>query len=82
MTDNPVPSYFGFRYVLWWLWSHAITVLMLVQGGVSALTLDPTLVSHTVFHWLLIGNAVLVAALAQIRRDTPPPSRPNPPEQK
>jgi hypothetical protein len=73
MDSDPVPSYFGVRYVLWFLWSNAITMLMLVQGAFTALTLDPTLVSHTTFHWLLIGNAVICAALAQIKRNNPPP---------
>ncbi len=67
-----VPSYFGWRFVLFFLWSHAITVLMIVQAAFSTLTLDPTLVPHDVFHWLLIVNAMMCAVLAQVKR--PPPT--------
>jgi hypothetical protein len=70
-----MPANFGWRYVLWFLWSHAITVLMITQAIFSTLTLDPTLVSHDVFHWMLIINAVLCAVLAQVKRDHPPPKR-------
>ena len=56
------------------IWSKAITILMIVQAAFTTLTLDPTLVPHNVFHWLLIINAVLVAILAQIRRDMPTPT--------
>jgi hypothetical protein len=80
MSDDPVPAYFSFRYVLWFMWSHAITLLMTVQVIFSALTIDPNAFSHTTFHWLLIINSVLVAVLAQIRRDNPPPYKPDPKE--
>jgi hypothetical protein len=66
-----MPANFGWRYVLWFTWSHAITVLMVLQAIFATLTLDPTLVSHDVFHWLLITNAVLCAVLAQVKRDNP-----------
>jgi hypothetical protein len=66
-----VPAYFGWRYIFFWVWSHMITVLMIVQAAFTTLTLDPTLVSHNVFHGLLIANAVLVSILAQINRQMP-----------
>lgn len=75
-SNDPVPAYFGLRYVLWFMWSNAITLLMTLQVIVSTLALDPTLLPDKVTHWMLIANAVLVAILAQIRRDRPPPSRP------
>lgn len=71
MDEPPIPANFGVKYVLWFLWCHAITVLMIVQAVLSAITLDPTLVSHEIFHWILIGNAVLCAVLAQINRKNP-----------
>jgi hypothetical protein len=80
--NDPVPSDFGWRYVLWtiwsgwvylwrWVWSQAITILMIVQATFTAITLDPTLVSHDATHWILLGNAVLCAILAQIKRTHP-----------
>jgi hypothetical protein len=83
MNDpNPIPKDFGWRYILWatwcgwvfavkWVWSKALTMLMIVQAVAAAITLDPTLVPHDQFHYLLIVNAVLCALLAQIKRDTP-----------
>src|SRR5271169_4460209 len=65
------PSYFGWRYIWWIIWSKAITILMIVQAAFTTLTLDPTLVPHNVFHWLLIANAMMVAVLAQIKREVP-----------
>lgn len=69
------PAWFGWRFVWWWLWGNAITVLMIVQAAISTLTLDPTLIPHDAFHYLLITNAVLCAILAQIKRNSPPPKR-------
>lgn len=72
MSDEPpMPSNFGFKYAMWFLWCNAITVLMMVQAAFTALTLDPTLISHNAFHWILIVNAVLCATLAQIKRTNP-----------
>ena len=79
MADDPVPAYFSVRYVLWFMWSNAITLLMTLQTIVSALTLDQSLFPDKVLHWMLIANAALVATLANIRRNGPPPSRPLPP---
>lgn len=77
-TPDPVPAYFSCRYVGWFLWSNAITGLMIVQGVFAALTLDPTLIPHDVFHWLLIGNAVLTGVIAQVKANRspgPPPTK-------
>lgn len=71
-SPDPVPAYFTLRWVLWFLWSNAITGLMIAQGIFSALALDPSLVSHATFHWILIGNAVLTGVIAQVKRNTPP----------
>jgi hypothetical protein len=76
MIGSPVPTYFGWRYILWVIWSQAITGLMTLQAIFAALTLDPDLVPHNVFHWILIGNAVLCVAVAQIKRGNPVPDRP------
>ena len=69
MPLPPIPANFGIKYIAWVIWANAVTVLMLMQGVFAALTLDPTLVSHDTFHWLLIANAVLCAILAQIKRN-------------
>jgi hypothetical protein len=71
----PIPSNFGVRYVMWFLWCNAITALMITQAAFATLTLDPTLIPHNLTHWMLVGNAVLCAALAQIKRNTPPPTK-------
>lgn len=71
-TEGP-PAGFGWNWVWWWLWKNAITVLMVIQAAVTALTLDPTLIPHNAFHYLLITNSVLCVILAQIKRDHPPP---------
>jgi hypothetical protein len=76
MTDSPVPTYFGWRYILWLIWSNLITGLMTLQAIFAALTLNPDLVPHNVFHWILISNAVLCVAVAQIKQRTPVPDRP------
>jgi hypothetical protein len=68
----PMPSNFSFRYVMWYLWCNAITILMIAQSAFSALTLDPTLVSHNTFHWILIGNSVLTATIAIAKKNNPP----------
>jgi len=68
----PMPPNFGWRYILWFIWCNAITGLMLVQVVVTTVTLDPTLVSHDTFHYLLIANAVICAVIAQIKRNNPP----------
>jgi hypothetical protein len=71
-SPDPVPSYFGLRYVAWFIWSNAITGLMIIQVAVTAITLDPTIVSHNTFHYALIANAVLAAIVAQLKKNTPP----------
>ena len=75
MIDDPVPPYFGLRYILWFIWSNLITGLMILQGVFAAITLDPTLVPHDMFHYLLVINAVLCAVLAQVKRNNPPPEK-------
>jgi hypothetical protein len=80
--NDPMPSDFGWKYMVWtawsglvyilkWAWANAITILMLVQGVLATLTLDPTLIPHDTFHYILIANAVLCAVLAQIKRPHP-----------
>jgi hypothetical protein len=87
MPDDPqdVPKDFGFRYVLWqmwrgilgvgkFVWRNAVTILSSAAAVFTGLTLDPnqTLVSHEVFHEILLVNFVLTIVLAQIKRNTPP----------
>jgi hypothetical protein len=73
-TQGP-PAGFGWSWVWWWLWKNAITVLMVVQFTVAAVTLDPTILPPKAFHWTLIINSVLCFILAQIKRDHPPPTK-------
>jgi hypothetical protein len=77
-SDNPVPDYFSFRYILWFLWSHAIMILSILQGAFASLLLiadDPVnpVLSHTTVRIIILSNAILTGAIAQIKR---PPSDP------
>ena len=72
----PLPPDFGLRYVLWFIWCNAITGLMIVQAIFASITLDPTLVPHNIFHYILLGNACLCAIIAQVKRNNPPPPPP------
>ena len=71
MPMPQMPKEFSFKYVMWVLWCNAVTVLVTIQGVLAAITLDPTLMSHVIFHWVSIGNALLVIVLAQIERRGP-----------
>jgi len=87
----PIPTNFGLRYILWvawwnfyrgtgitlsFIWAHAITILSIISAIFAAITLDPTVVDHDVFHYILIGQMVLTAILAQINRRPSPPIPP------
>jgi len=72
----PCPPDFGIRYVFWMLWCNSITILMIIQGIFATITLDPTLVPHNVFHYILLGNAILCAIVAQVKKNNPPPAPP------
>jgi hypothetical protein len=86
--ESPVPTYFGWRYILWFIWSHAITGLMILQAAFAAVLLiadspvDPDnphsgpLIAHTTVRLIIIGNAILCAAIAQIKQHNPVPDRP------
>jgi hypothetical protein len=67
----PVPANFSFKYVMWFIWCNAVTILTTIQGVLAAITLDPTTIDHNVYHWIVISNAVLVVVLAQITRNKP-----------
>ena len=71
MTENMPPN-FGFRYIAWAIWSNAITIVSSLTAIFTAITLDPTLVSHTAFHWIVIGVMAGNVILAQIKRNNPP----------
>jgi hypothetical protein len=78
-----VPSYFTFRWVLWFCWCNVITGLAILQGILAALLLaagdgtgtDP-LLPHTVVRWITLANAVIIAIVAQVKRNNPPSSPP------
>jgi len=66
---NEMPSNFGLKYILWFFWSNAITSLMVVQVIFATLALDES-VPHNVAHWCLIGNAVVTAVVAQVKKSS------------
>lgn len=68
---DPVPRDFGWRYVAWFAWDNAVSILSTMQAVFQAVTLDPTLVSHNTVHWLSIGNLVLIVLIAQIKKNSP-----------
>jgi hypothetical protein len=70
MTE--IPRDFGWRYVLWLTWSNAITILAVIQGVLSALMVTQGIFDHTTFQYLAIGNAILTAIVAQVKRNKPP----------
>lgn len=75
--NDPVPAYFSWRYVLWFLWSNAITILSIAQGGLAALMLadgDPNnpMIPHTVYRWIVLANAFLTGLCAVAKKNNPP----------
>lgn len=71
-SPDPVPPYFGWRYIVWLAWTNAISILGVVQAVFQAITLDATLVSHNTVHYLSIANLVLIVVIAQIKKNNPP----------
>jgi hypothetical protein len=74
--DDPVPAYFSWRYVLWLSWSNPVTILATLQGIFQAITLDDSLLPHSVTHGIAIANLVLIIIIAQIRKRLPPGPQP------
>jgi hypothetical protein len=77
----PIPKDFGFKYILWWIWCHAIFLLSIVQAVFAAFLLvadDPTnpILPHNVYRWIIFGNAVLTTVLAKVERKMPPLAQP------
>ena len=78
-TPDPMPRDFGWRYVAWFLWCNIITILSALQGVFAAVLLaagedagrDP-MIPHTWFRWIVLGNAILTGAVAQVKRNKPP----------
>jgi hypothetical protein len=79
MNDpDPVPKWFTMRYVAWLIFTNPISILATLQAIFQALTLDPSMVSHTTVHVISICNLVLIVVIAQIRKgksSPPPPSK-------
>jgi hypothetical protein len=84
VTKGP-PANFGWRYIFWYawlgtilfgqfLWRNAVTVLSSASAVFAAITVDPnqTIISHEGYHIVLIGQLVLTAVLANIKRDHRP----------
>ncbi len=77
----PVPSNFGPRYVAWWLWCNAITILQSAQGVFAGLALASDMFSHNTVRVYMVTNAVLSIIIAQVKKNnppSPPPTKGNP----
>jgi hypothetical protein len=70
--DTPMPTNFGFRYIAWAVWANLITILAVLQGVLATLMLDQDIFSHETFRYIVLGNALLTALVAQIKRNSPP----------
>lgn len=77
-TPDPVPAYFGFRYIVWLAWCNAITLLAIAQAALASVMLasddgpDP-LFTHAQFRYIILANAILTAIVAQAKKSNPPP---------
>lgn len=72
MSDDPVPAYFSLRYVMWLMWTNALTILMTLQGIFTGLTLDEKYMSQAAAHGCLLISFVLGVIVAQIKKNHPP----------
>jgi hypothetical protein len=45
---------------------------MTLQGALSVISLDETVVSHTTAHYCMLGVSILGVVVAQVKRNTPP----------
>lgn len=79
MSDeaDPVPKYFSWRYIFWFCWVNALTILSTIQGSIAALLLaadDATnpLVSHRTYKLFVAANAILMVIVAQAKKNNPP----------
>ena len=76
MSTEPMPRDFGVRYVLWFAWCNAISILSIIQGSFAAAALMTDLFSHTTIRVYMVCNAVLSLIIAQVKRNSPPPPPP------
>ena len=72
MSDDPVPAYFSWRYIIWLSWSNAVTILGTIQAIFQAITIDQTLVDHTTAHIISIINLAIMVIIAQMKKNNPP----------
>jgi hypothetical protein len=79
-VENPVPTWFGvryvFRYVMWIMYTNPVTILATLQALFQAATLNDTLFSKTADHWIAIGALALTVLVAQVKKNSPPTSPP------
>lgn len=75
-TPEPMPRDFGLRWILWWGWCNAISILTTFQAVLAAVTLDPSLLPHDLVHYAMIANCVLTIVIAQTKKNSPPPPPP------
>ena len=72
-SPDPVPSYFGLRYIVWLIWTNLVTIIAIVQGTFAVLALSSEdMFSHTTVRWFMVASAVLSAVIAQIKKNVPP----------
>jgi hypothetical protein len=76
VTDEPMPRDFGWRYIGWFLWCNALTLLGTAQGTFAVLALANDMFSPRTLKTYLIANAVLSVVVSQIKKNFPPPPAP------
>lgn len=70
-TPDQIPKNFGCKYVAWFFWSHAVSILSIVQGVFATLSLATDMFSHNVVRGYMVANAITCAILANIDRRKP-----------
>lgn len=70
--EESMPRDFGWRYVGWFLWSNAISLLSTAQGTFAALALASDMFSARTLKVFLVTNAILCVVISQIKRNNPP----------
>jgi hypothetical protein len=75
-VKKPIPKDWGWRYVLWAIWSNMITILAIIQGTIAYLMLEQDIFTHQTFRSIVIVNAALTGIVAQFKKNVPPSPRP------
>lgn len=78
-SKKPMPHDFGWRWLVWLLWSNILTVLLTIQAIFLQLTLDPESLPRNWVHRVLQAANIIGIVVAQVKRNNPPPPRPRKP---